>query len=142
MGVALTIPFFAQADKVIAYVVLLAFIALYAYGIFIGIKLSEGPPPLKHLRLYFGLQIPFISSPVIAYRFCSGLQATVAMIQSSLKWDFRLGVEGQFAILSSAPWGCGVNFVALAIVFLLYPRLGVAPEDAGDSSAEGEIKVT
>lgn len=128
VGIALTIQFFTQADKVIAYVMLVAFSGLYGYGIFVGIKLSEGPPLLKHLRLYFGLQIPFISSPVIAYRFCSGLQATVAMVQSSLKWDFRLGVEGQFAILSSAPWGIGVNFVALAIVFLLYSRLAVAPD--------------
>src|SRR5262249_23626745 len=116
---------------VIAYVMLLAFIGLYAYGILIGIKLSEDPPPLKHLRLYFSLQIPFISSPVIAYRFSSGLQATVAIIQSSLKWDFRLGVEGQFAMLSSAPWGCGVNFVALIIVLLLYSHLAT---DVGRSS--------
>jgi hypothetical protein len=39
IGVALTIPFFAQADKVIAYAMLLLFIGLYTYGIFVGIKL-------------------------------------------------------------------------------------------------------
>jgi hypothetical protein len=130
VGIALTIQFFTQADKVIAYVMLVAFISLYAYGIFTGIKLSEGLPPLKHLRLYFGLQIPFISSPVIGYRFGSGLQMTVAIIQSEMRWDCRLGAEGQFALLPSAPWGIGINFVALAIVFLLYSRLAVAPEDA------------
>jgi hypothetical protein len=123
LGIALTIQFFAQTDKVVAYIMLLAFIGLYAYGIFVGLKLSEGPPPLKHLRLYFGLQIPFISSPLVVYRFCSGLQATVAIGQSGLTWDCRLGTEWQFAIFSSAAWGCGVNFVALIIVFLLYSRL-------------------
>jgi hypothetical protein len=55
IGVAFTTQFFSQVDKVIAYVVLLAFIALYGYGIFIGVKLSEGPAPLRHLRVYFGL---------------------------------------------------------------------------------------
>ncbi len=123
MGLALTIQFFSSANKVIAYIILLAFVGMYGYGIFVGLKLSEGPPPLEHLRFYFGLQIPFISSPLIAYRFCSGLQATVAIVESGLKWDCRLGSEWQFAILSSAPWGCGVNFVALILVFLLYSRL-------------------
>src|SRR5438552_11235354 len=68
VGVARTIQFFSHVDKVIAYVVLLAFVCLYGYGIFLGVKLSEGPAPLRHLRVYFGLQIPFISSPIVAYR--------------------------------------------------------------------------
>jgi hypothetical protein len=128
IGVALTTQFFSQANKVIAYIMLLAFVGLYGYGIFVGLKLSEGSAPLRHLRLYFGLQIPFISSPLIAYRFCSGLQATVAIIQPGLRWDCRLGSEWQIAILSSGLWGVGVNFVALAIVFLLYSRLAVVAE--------------
>ena len=123
LGIAVTIQFFAQTDKVVGYIMLLAFIGLYAYGVLVGLKLSEGPPPLKHLRLYFGVQIPFISSPVVVYRFCSGLQATVAIAQSGLTWDCRLGTEWQFAIFSSAVWGCGINFVALVIVSLLYSRL-------------------
>src|SRR5881227_3048645 len=77
VGVARTIQFFSHVDKVIAYVVLLAFVCLYGYGIFLGVKLSEGPAPLRHLRVYFGLQIPFISSPIVAYRFATGFQTTI-----------------------------------------------------------------
>jgi hypothetical protein len=129
VGLILTMPFFSSADKVVAYLMLLAFIGLYGYGIFAGFKLSEDSASLKHLRLYFSLQIPFISSPLIAYRFCSGFQATVAIIEPGLKWDFRLGSEWQFAILTSHPWGCGVNFVALIVVFLLYSRLAGVPKE-------------
>ena len=131
VGVARTIQFFSHVDKVIAYVVLLAFVCLYGYGIFLGVKLSEGPAPLRHLRVYFGLQIPFISSPIVAYRFATGFQTTIAITQSGLGWDVRfLGSEGQFAIPSQEPWGVGINVIALAIVFLLYSRLAVVPEDA------------
>jgi len=131
VGVARTIQFFSHVDKVIAYVVLLAFVCLYGYGIFLGVKLSEGPAPLRHLRVYFGLQIPFISSPIVAYRFATGFQTTIAITQSGLGWDVRfLGSEGQFAILSQEPWGVGINVIALAIVFLLYSRLALVPEDA------------
>jgi hypothetical protein len=130
LGVAVTTQSFPQINKVIIYIMLLAFAGLYGYGIFVGLKLSEGSAPLRHLRLYFGLQIPLISSPVIVYRFCSGLQTTIAMIQPGLRWDFRLGSEWQFSILSSAPWGVGINFVALAIVCLLYSRLALVPNEA------------
>jgi hypothetical protein len=129
IGIALTAQAFPQSDRVIAYVALLAFVILNGYGIFLGVRLSDGSAPLRHLRLYFALQIPFISSPIIAYRFATGLQVTIAMIQSGLRWDWRLGSEGQFAILSSAPWGIGINVVAVAIVLLLYSRLAVMPEE-------------
>jgi hypothetical protein len=142
IGIALTVQFFAQADKVIAYAMLLAFLGLYGYGIFVGLKLTEGPPPLKYLRLYFGLQIPFISSPIVAYQFCSGLQLTVAIMQSNIRWGCRLGADGQFAIMSSAPWGIGINFVALAILVLLYSRLAAAPEEPQRNSAASEIELS
>jgi hypothetical protein len=136
IGVAVTIQYFPQTDKVVVYIMLFAFVGLYAYGIFAGLKLSESSRCLKHVRLYFGLQILFISSPLIAYRFCSGLQATIAMIQPGLRWDFRLGSEWQFSILSSAPWGCGVNFVALIILFLLYSRLATGVEEQQENNSE------
>lgn len=113
MGVTITTQFFPQANKVIVYIMLLVFVGLYGYGIFVGLKLSEASAPLRHLRLYFGLQIPLISSPVIAYRFCSGLQATIAIIQPGLRWDCRLGSEWQFSILSSAPWGVGIKLCCI-----------------------------
>jgi hypothetical protein len=120
LGLAVTLQFLPSASKVITYFMLFAFIGLYAYGIFVGLTLSEGPVPIKHLRFYFALQIPFISSPLIVYGFCSGLQATVAILQSGPAWGWRLGSQWQFALFSSAPWGCGVNLIALIMVFVLY----------------------
>jgi len=142
VGITLTAPFFFHVDKVIAYGALLVFVALYGYGIFLGVKLSEGSAPLPHLRFYFGLQIPFLSSPVIAYRFSTGLQATIAIIQPGVRFDWRLGSEGQFAILSSEPWGIGINIFALAIVLLLYSRFAVVPEDGLVSGPNQSLQPT
>jgi hypothetical protein len=135
LGLALTIELFHQANKAVLYIMLLGFVCLYGYGIFAGLKLSDGAAPLGHLRLYFALQIPFISSPVIAYHFCSGLQATIAIVQPGLTWGFRLGSEWQFALLSSAPWGIGINFIALAIVCLLHSPFAVVPADTESNGA-------
>jgi hypothetical protein len=38
VGVALMTQLFLQTDKVIAYVMLLAFVGLYCYGIFVGLS--------------------------------------------------------------------------------------------------------
>jgi hypothetical protein len=130
VGLLLTAPFFFHVDKVVAYIALLAFVGLYGWGIFLGVRLSEGSASLRDLRFYFALQIPFISSPVIEYRFATGFQVTIAMIQSGLRCDWRLGSEGQLGISSQAPWGIGINIVAVAIVLLLYSRFAVVPQDA------------
>jgi hypothetical protein len=129
-GVALITEFVFPPMKSIARITLLGFVCIYCYGIFIGLKLSEGTASLKYLRLYFALQIPFVSSPIITYRFGSGLQVTLAITESGLTSICRLGSEFQFAISSSAPWGIGVNFVGLAILFLLYSRLVAVRDDA------------
>jgi hypothetical protein len=81
-GVALITEFVFQPMKPIARFVLLGFGCIYCYGVLIGLKLGEGIPCLKYLRLYFALQIPFVSSPIITYRFGSGLQVTLAVIES------------------------------------------------------------
>ena len=39
---AVTIQFFLHANTVIAYILALAFVGLYGYGIFVGFKLSAG----------------------------------------------------------------------------------------------------
>jgi hypothetical protein len=119
--VAVTIRIFAHSNHFTTYVVLLVVGALYGYGILIGLKLSERAVPLRHLRVYFSLQIPVVSSPLVVYQFCSGLQATVVILPG-LGWQWRLGSEWHVAILSRASWGCGVNFVAAIIVLLLYSR--------------------
>lgn len=128
-GVALIPDFVFQPMKPIARLVLLGFVCVYCYAVFIGLKLSEGTACLKCLRLYFAFQIPFVSSPIITYRFGSGLQITLAIIESGLTLGCRLGSEFQLAVSSSAPWGIGVNFVGLAILFLLYSRLAVGRDD-------------
>src|SRR5580765_4473399 len=129
-GLALITEFVFQPIKPIARIAMLGFICAYCYSIFIGLKLSEGTASLNYVRLYYALQIPFLSSPIITYRFGSGLQVTLAIIESGLTSSCRLGSEFQFAIGSSAPWGIGINFVGLAILLLLYTRLAAAPDEA------------
>jgi hypothetical protein len=113
------IIFVAEKPVWVTYVISLIFLALYGYGVFIGVCLAERGEPIWSLLFYFTVQIPFISSPLVTYRFYSGLEATVAIRDVGVGWDARFGSEWRLAILSSAPLGFGINIVAIIIVFFL-----------------------
>ena len=120
-GLVLTwqIIFLAEKPFWVTYVISLIFLALYGYGVFIGVCLAEGANPISSLIFYFAMQVPFISSHRVTYRFYSGLEATLAIRDFGLGWDARFGSEWRLAILSSAPLGFGINVVAIIIVFIL-----------------------
>lgn len=102
------------------YVAPIFFIALYCYGIFTGIRLSEKGTFDAHLFVYFALQVPVLSSPILVYQFASGFQAVVAIVVLGVEWTVRLGSEWQFAVLQSHRWSVGLNFFATAVLLLMY----------------------
>jgi hypothetical protein len=113
--------FFTIRDTpLIGYGIMIIFVALYGYGIFAGIRFTETTKPDIHLFLYYLLQIPFISSPFVVFRFGSGLQTTVAIIGFRLAWILHLGSDWQFALLSPNQWGLGLNLFPLCIILVLY----------------------
>jgi len=100
-------------------VVYAVFMALYCYGIFVGLRLGEGKESDAHLAAYYCLQVPFISSPLASYHFTSGFYVAAGIIGGGINASFRLGSEWHVSFLQPAPWGIGVNFFALAIVLIL-----------------------
>src|SRR4051812_27799422 len=85
------VAFTAKNTPVVGYVLMALFIGLYVYGIFAGMRLSEEPTSYAHVLAFFLLQVPFVSSPLLVYRFACGLHVTVAMVGFGIGWMFRLG---------------------------------------------------
>jgi hypothetical protein len=68
----------------------------------------------------FALQVPWISSPLVTYRFTAGFQLSAGIIGGGLTASFRLGSDFHFFLLQPHPVGLGINVAALAVlVFLL-----------------------
>jgi hypothetical protein len=97
-------------------------IFLFLFGIVAGLALIEKPQLGTVLSaVYQVLQIPVISSPLLAYEFFSGLQLGVGCAKGGLALFVEYGARFalQFSI-GAAPWSIGVNVLALALfVFLL-----------------------
>lgn len=108
---------FPQVNGQIAgYVLVSAMVATFGFGVFAGLKLIEDEARgLRLLRWYFGLQMPILSSPLIAYQLSSGAGINLSMIGSNLSAFWRFGSEMGVSLFQDRPWGIGVNIFAVAM---------------------------
>jgi hypothetical protein len=144
LGVVITLEAFVTAGWSISIpnaLLIVVFVALYGYGLFAGLRFADHPEDKKHLALFYWLQVPWVSSPFIAYRFTSGFHVSGAFMDSKLSGAFRLGSDWQFSLFNHAPWGIGVNVFALVMVILLMKKnqnqeIASAPASALASAAD------
>ena len=147
LGMVVTLQAFvaAKESNPLFYAMLAAFVALYGYGVFAGLRLAEHEEEKKHLMVFYWLQVPWISSPIIAYHFASGFHVSGGFMDWKLSGLFRIGSDWQFSLFQSAPWGLGVNAFALVMAILLLKKepnqaleptsTAVTPSPAGKPSA-------
>jgi hypothetical protein len=119
-GVALTLQLFLRPSQPLAYYLLmLAFLALFAFITVSGLVFVQNPQRADLLIVSLGLQIPWVSSPIIAYKLAAGFQVCIALIGGRFAGGFRLGSDFQINVFQRLPWGAGVNLFALALLVLL-----------------------
>jgi hypothetical protein len=92
--------------------------------LFAGFRLAENKEQTKHLIIFYWLQVPWISSPIIGYRFSSGchFSACFVFIGSKFNLAYLIGSNWWFSLFKSEPWGIGVNAFALAMALILIKR--------------------
>ena len=96
---------------------------LYAFVAAAGLLFVYDPQRTRLLQAALAIQIPWISTPIIVYKFASGLYGflTVGSPREPGRFGVYFGGEAllgssyQFAWLQKNPWTVGVNFVALAL---------------------------
>lgn len=120
-GFALTLPFLLkpQSHQLFSSIFIACFLALYAFVTASGLLFVLNPQRTLPLFISLGFQIPWISSPLIAYRFTAGLHITVGFVGGDFNGGFRLGSDWQFNLFQKSPWGLGVNLFAVTILALL-----------------------
>ena len=134
MGATLVVASMGSDRTLVADVLMLAFAALYAWGVWCGMRLLEGRnEAIMPTRIYWLLQVPYLSSPLFAYQFSSGASMALGLktTQPQLFWNLHLGSEFSVTWLQSAPFGLGVDVFALAICWLLGRSPPETPGDAG-----------
>lgn len=103
-------------------ILVIPFMALYAWGIWCGIKMIEGTSSsLRTNRLFWACQIPVFSSPLISYMFASGALLNMAFHPADLRFSFdmRLGSQFGYSLMQDQSWAVGINFFALCMYWYL-----------------------
>ena len=120
-GIAITLQSLlsAQGQPTINYALISGFLALFAFVTVSGVVFVHDPNRIRLLILALALQIPWVSSPLIAYKFAAGFQVCAALIGGQFAGGFRLGSDFQINLFQRLPWGLGINFFALSLLVLL-----------------------
>jgi hypothetical protein len=120
-GVALTLQALlsAKEQSPFGYVLILVFLALFAFVTVSGVMFVHDPNQTSLLIASLALQIPWVSSPICAYKFAAGFQLCGALMGGRFSGGIRLGSDFQINLFQRLPWGIGVNFFALALLILL-----------------------
>src|SRR5438034_9994951 len=120
-GVAITLQSLLtpQEQPPLYYFLMSGFLALFAFVTISGVVFVHDPNRIRLLIIALAIQIPWVSSPLIAYKFAAGFQVCAALFGGRFAGGFRLGSDYQINLFQQLPWGVGINFFALALLVLL-----------------------
>ncbi len=123
VGLSAAFTLLISRGNPIEWLFCIAFIAVYVWGIWCGVKLLEGRPDAERSAFkYWVIQIPAFGSPILGYSFSNGFNLTVALQISPLKinGDFFLGSTFKYSLMSAgSPWLIGINVFAVAVAWWL-----------------------
>lgn len=136
IGIAVSMLQVGQAGWSILLVLIALAMAMYAWGIACGVALFEHKPGAELANFRFWLvQVPILSSPMVSYVFMSGafVLVKVDFWPPGYAANAYLGSQFNFSIGTSAPWGIGVNLLALGICWWLWRQLEPSRPATGTS---------
>lgn len=119
-GIVFSMAAFYRMDGSLIYLIIISlFIGLYSFIVFSGLRFSVTNDYQKiHYALM--LQIPWVSSEVIAYRLSSAFQMSVLFKEGGLDWRIKLGSDFDFFLFNTnLPQGMGINLFALLVLILV-----------------------
>lgn len=135
-GIAVTLDYLQNSGNTPSsrLMILMGFVALYAFVTIAGVLFARDERRTRPLRTALWLQIPLISSPIIAWGFSAGFSLNLTLIGPELGANFWLGSFWQFYLFGDLPWGIGINLFAALMLFLLgrthVPQVETSPSMA------------
>src|SRR5574341_1889649 len=120
-GIVITLDYLQNSENMDApsLVISIGFVALYTFAAIAGMLFAQNNRRTWPLRAALWLQIPWISSPIIAWQFSAGLCFAVTLIGEAPGVEFWLGSVWQFYLFGELPMGIGVNLFPVLMLFLL-----------------------
>jgi hypothetical protein len=131
-GVLLTLTslFNSQSRGVIYLVFVVGFLAMFLFVMASGLLFVHDPRRVRPLFAALTIQTPWISTPLLVYKFAAGFHLAVSIgstqepgggVHSGFK--YLLCTTYRFGLLEAGPWSIGINLAALALLILLWTAI-------------------
>ena len=113
---------------------------IFFFGIVAGLVLIEDERVgIVLSQIFQATQIPLLSSPIIVYRLICGFGVAVFCQGAEVGGNYWFGCHYAFFLFGDAPWGIGVNIVALVLfIYLLRIRKSKAGSDGAVDRGEAK----
>lgn len=120
-GIALTsqLLFSPQVTGPALVAICVVFLLLHLFVLVSGLLFVQNSTRVMPLVVALAIQIPYLSSPLVTYRFADGLFGGVGIADTGPFGWIRLGSDWQFNLFQPLPWGFGINLVAVAVMAAL-----------------------
>jgi hypothetical protein len=108
LGLVLALITLPGAGNLLSKSIALVFVGLYAWGVRCGVGMLErSVDTLRKSILFWALQIPYFTSPLLSYNFSSGARATVAWQTADphFLWTLQFGSHFAAMVLRPSAWG-------------------------------------
>jgi len=131
LGIVIGLTLLISQNGALAKIVCVPFLLLYAWGMWCGLLLLESQQrALSQSAWFWGIQIPYFTSPVAGYMFASGSFANVTYEPSSstINFFYLFGSKFEYSLLQAdKSLVIGINLFAVAVLALLVYRLVSSP---------------
>lgn len=150
-GVAAILKAMVDAHGFLQFPGLLLFLGLYTFVVVSGLILVWEPARTRPALVALALQIPWLSSTVLTYKFASGMCLSAALgppeeagrVGLRFFWYTHFGAYSEFHLGGSgdAPLAFGANLIAL-VLFILVLRSNRLSRQASQQITEASAQVT
>jgi lysylphosphatidylglycerol synthetase-like protein (DUF2156 family) len=90
-----------------------------AVAVAVGVRLADGTESRTSLLWLYGVQVPLLSSPVVAYHLSLGAHIYVGVLGDSFYWNLQFGDHYSVSLGNGdLSWGFGVNLFALGMYLI------------------------
>ncbi len=122
-----TIFSIAGVSGIFSLFVLVILISAYAFITVAGIIFWRKPETVRPLHWALGMQIPWISCPGIVYQLSTGMYLMVGFLvgvngenySAGFATKYNIGSSYELRLFQLAPFGLGINLIALTALLLL-----------------------
>jgi hypothetical protein len=88
-------------------------------AVVVGVRIADGTASRASLLWLYGVQVPLLSSPVIAYHLSLGAHVYVGVLGGSFYWNLQFGDHYSVSLGNGdLLWGIGVNLFALGMYLI------------------------